>query len=181
MAPGTLAVVSSTGTGLSAEALDALDRAVDGLPEGVRREGQDAMCEAVAEAVAHDHHVVVQAGTGTGKTLAYLVPALLSGRRTVVATATKALQDQLAHKDLPHLAEHLERPFTHAVLKGRANYLCLQRLDEASRDDQLGFEGMETLPEQAVTALSVWTESTETGDRADLPEEPLGGSGTRSA
>ena len=63
------------------------------------------------------------------------------------------------------MAEHLERPFTHAVLKGRANYLCLQRLDEASRDDQLGFEGMETLPEQAVTALPVWTESTETGDR----------------
>ena len=89
------------------------------------------MAEAVSKAIVGKRHLVVQAGTGTGKTLAYLVPAILSGRRTVVATATKALQDQLAGKDLPFLQGHLDRPFTWAVLKGRSNYLCRQRLDEA--------------------------------------------------
>ena len=85
---------------------------------------------AVEAALAGRRHLVVQAGTGTGKTLAYLVPAILSGRRTVVATATKALQDQLVGKDLPFLAAHLDHPFTYASLKGRANYLCLQRAKE---------------------------------------------------
>ena len=73
---------------------------------------------------------MVQAGTGTGKSLAYLVPAVLSGRRVVVATATKALQDQLAGKDLPFLAQHLDVAFEAAVLKGRSNYACRQRLHE---------------------------------------------------
>ena len=77
---------------------------------------------------------VTRAGTGTGKSLAYLVPAVMSGRVTVIATATKALQDQLANKDLPFLAEHLADHFdgevTYAVLKGRSNYACLQRIHE---------------------------------------------------
>src|SRR5438552_11331437 len=88
------------------------------------------MATAIDDAIATDRHVVVQAGTGTGKTLAYLVPAILSGKRTVVATATKALQDQLVGKDLPFLAAHLDRPFSYASLKGRSNYLCLQRAKE---------------------------------------------------
>jgi ATP-dependent DNA helicase DinG len=91
------------------------------------------MAEAVARAIDEDHHLVVQAGTGTGKSLAYLLPAIRSGRRVVVATATKALQDQLATKELPFLAAHLGRPpFSFAVLKGRSNYLCRQRAAEVT-------------------------------------------------
>ena len=90
------------------------------------------MAGAIAESITAGRHLVVRAGTGTGKTLGYLVPAILSGRRVVVATATRALQDQLAAKDLPFLDRTLERPFTWAVLKGRSNYVCVQRLAELS-------------------------------------------------
>ena len=101
---------------------------------GEHRPGQSAMAQAVARAVAQERHLVVQAGTGTGKSLAYLLPLVRSGRKAVVATATKALQDQLAGKDLPLLAAALgdtER-VRWAVLKGRANYLCRQRVAEVS-------------------------------------------------
>ncbi|HXQ59098.1 MAG TPA: ATP-dependent DNA helicase [Acidimicrobiales bacterium] len=99
---------------------------------GEERPGQVEMAQAVAEAIDQERHLVVQAGTGTGKSLAYLVPAVRSGRRVVVATATKALQDQLATKELPFLAAHLsDGPrFSFAVLKGRSNYLCRQRAAE---------------------------------------------------
>src|SRR6188508_3646868 len=107
---------------------------------GEARPGQVAMAEAVADAIVTERHLVVQAGTGTGKSLAYLLPALLSGHKVVVTTATTALQDQLAGKDLPFLARHLDHPFTWAVLKGRSNYLCRQRLEEASGTDQLGLD-----------------------------------------
>jgi ATP-dependent DNA helicase DinG len=113
---------------------DELAKVVAGLPGGGEaRPGQAAMADAVAEAISRDQHLVVRAGTGTGKTLAYLVPSVLSGKRVVVATATKALQDQLAGKDLPFLAEHVDHPFTYAVLKGRSNYVCVQRLAEVDR------------------------------------------------
>jgi len=105
------------------------------LPQGGEdRPGQMVMAQAVARAVEERRHLVVQAGTGTGKSLAYLLPAVRAGRRVVVATATKALQDQLATKDLPFLAEALgpETPFSFAVLKGRANYLCRQRAAEVA-------------------------------------------------
>jgi ATP-dependent DNA helicase DinG len=115
---------------MSDRVIAALADVVAQLPGGATRSGQEAMARAVSDAVVGSRHLVVQAGTGTGKTLAYLVPAILSGRRTVVATATKALQDQLATKDLPLLHERLPAPFTSAVLKGRSNYLCLQRLRE---------------------------------------------------
>ena len=99
-----------------------------------RRHGQESMAESVASAIDSGRHLVIQAGTGTGKTLAYLVPVLASGKTTVIATVTKALQDQLATKDLPHacaaLKDELGREPSWAVLKGRSNYLCLQRLDE---------------------------------------------------
>src|SRR5690606_31705267 len=97
--------------------------------------------EAVAEAVASGRHLVVRAGTGTGKTLGYLVPTILAGKRVVVATATRALQDQLATKDLPFLERHLGRRFRWAVLKGRANYVCVQRLAELVPDDGGGPDG----------------------------------------
>src|SRR5688500_11092129 len=94
-------------------AADALDHVVAQLPDGGEpRPGQRLMAIAVERAITEGRHLVVQAGTGTGKTLAYLVPAILSGSRTVVTTATKALQDQLVGKDLPFLAAHLGHPFT---------------------------------------------------------------------
>ncbi|MFP3902354.1 MAG: ATP-dependent DNA helicase [Acidimicrobiia bacterium] len=109
----------------------ALSQVVHALPGGGEaREGQERMAAEVAAALDEGRHLVVRAGTGTGKTLAYLVPGLLSGRRVVVATATRALQDQLAHKDLPFLERHLGTPFEWSILKGRSNYVCVQRLAE---------------------------------------------------
>jgi len=165
---------------------DALDRVTANLSSGEDRPGQRAMARAVAESIGTGRHLVVQAGTGTGKSLAYLVPALLSGKRTVVATATKALQDQLATKDLPFLAEQLDRPFSFAVLKGRSNYVCLQRLHEATTSDvQLGLDlGGERGPTKPaddaarapvpneLVEIAAWAASTSTGDRADLEHEP---------
>ena len=156
----------------------ALDRVVAELPGGGEaRHGQRAMAEAVRLGIAERKHVAVQAGTGTGKTLAYLVPAILSGRRTVVATATKALQDQLAGKDLPFLTAHLGRPFAWAVLKGRSNYVCMQRLSElaaAGRDEgQLALDGVaERAPAAELVTLATWATSSRSGDRAELAVEP---------
>lgn len=116
----------------TAETLASVAAALPG--GGEDRPGQTAMAEAVERAISTGRNLVVQAGTGTGKSLAYLVPALRSGRTVVVATATKALQDQLATKDLPFLADKLgdRRAFSFAVLKGRSNYVCRQRVDEMS-------------------------------------------------
>ncbi len=111
----------------------ALDAVTAALPVSELRNGQRMMAKAVADAIDSGRHLVVQAGTGTGKTLAYLVPAIVSGKRTIVATATKALQDQLATKDLPFVVAQLAEQGIDAdwaVLKGRSNYLCLQRLRE---------------------------------------------------
>ena len=123
---------------MTAQALEVLDRAVAALG-GEERPGQRRLAEAVADAITDGHHLVAEAPTGSGKSLAYLAPALASGRRVVVATATLALQDQLWHKDLPHLEEHSGVPFTRALLKGRSNYLCLAKLG-AARDDRALFD-----------------------------------------
>jgi ATP-dependent DNA helicase DinG len=167
-----MTTVAAGGTGgVGAE----LARVVAALPNGGEaRAGQVEMADAVADAIRRQRHVVVQAGTGTGKTLAYLVPAILSGKRVVVATATKALQDQLASKDLPFLQQHLGRPFRWAVLKGRGNYVCLQRLAEiASGDVQLGLDGVaERAPAEELAMIGLWASSTDTGDRAELDVEP---------
>ena len=131
------------------------------------------MTIAVAEAINARRHLLAEAGTGTGKSWAYLVPAILSGKRTVVATATKALQDQLAGKDLPFLTEHLGHPFEFAVLKGRSNYVCLQRVEEISGAGQLSMDGLADRASPAELAeLSKWAAVTETGDRAELAAEP---------
>jgi ATP-dependent DNA helicase DinG len=164
---------------LADDAARALDSVTVHLPGGGEaRAGQRRMVEAVAEGIASGKHVVVQAGTGTGKSLGYLVPALLSGKRVVVATATKALQDQLAEKDLPFLREHLGRPVRFAVLKGRSNYVCRQRLAELGRggaDSQLGLDGVaDDAVQRQVRRIQTWAESTETGDRAELDFEPSG-------
>jgi ATP-dependent DNA helicase DinG len=160
------------------------------------------MAEAVAKAIMNGRHLAAQAGTGTGKSLAYLVPAVLSGKKVVVATATKALQDQLAKKDLPLIEAALAaqgRHFTYAVLKGRSNYLCRQRaeevggsgfqqtLDEPALDlDATGGIDTDSAPADSSTnsetgparladqvrQLVSWAADTGTGDRAELEFEP---------
>ncbi len=154
----------------------ALATVTGALPAAEDRPGQLQMAEAVATAIESEHHLVVAAGTGTGKTMGYLVPAVLTGKKVVVATATKALQDQLAAKDLPFLAEHL-RPFlpdelAWAVLKGRSNYLCLQRLRElqapAAGQGQLEIEDLAATTRVEVKRLSEWAATSPSGDLADL-------------
>ena len=143
------------------------------LPDGEERPNQVAMAEAVADAISDKKHLIVQAGTGTGKSLAYLVPAVLSGTTVVVATATKALQDQLAGKDLPFLAEHLDRPVDYAVLKGRSNYVCKQRLKEVSGEGQMALDGLaDRASPQELASIQRWADHSDTGDRAELLTEP---------
>jgi len=155
--------------------LDALDQVVGALPGGGEpRPGQRRMAEAVASAIESGRHVVVQAGTGTGKSLAYLVPVLLSGKRVVVATATKALQDQLANKDLPFLQRTLSHPFEFAVLKGRSNYACVQRLREHSGGTQsLDLDDVSPQVRSEIRQLDAWAKTSATGDRAELEWEPM--------
>jgi ATP-dependent DNA helicase DinG len=146
---------------------------------GQERPGQIQMAEAVARAMTSHEHLLVQAGTGTGKSLAYLVPALLHDRRVVVATATLALQHQLVERDIPALLEAADHVLhtkpTYAVLKGRSNYACLHRIREGVPDDQ---GALVDLPEGSmgneVLALRAWAEEqTETkgpGDRDSAPK-----------
>lgn len=130
------------------------------------------MLKAVAESIADAKHLVVQAGTGTGKSLAYLIPTVLSGKSTVIATATKALQDQIAASELPHLAAQLERPFTWAVLKGRSNYICRQRVNEFANDAQMSLAGTAAHDEDEIERLVEFSDTSATGDRAELDFEP---------
>lgn len=151
---------------------EALAAVVAELPGGGEvREGQRQMAEAVESSIESGRHLVVQAGTGTGKTLAYLLPAIRSHGRTIVATATKALQDQLAAKDLPFLEEHVGG-FTWAVLKGRSNYVCRQRVNELL-DDREGRLDVET-DDPGLVAVLEWADETDVGDRAELAVEPRG-------
>src|SRR5689334_14827447 len=100
------------------------------------REGQLTMAEAVESALAEKKHLVVEAGTGTGKTLAYLIPAILSGKRVVVSTGTKNLQEQLFYKDIPFLEKHLGK-LRACYMKGRANYACRQKIYDAEKEPVL--------------------------------------------
>ncbi len=122
------------------------------------------MAEAVAEAIANRDKLVVEAGTGTGKTFAYLIPALLSGRKTIISTGTKALQDQLYHRDLPLVSKAVGRPVTTALLKGRANYLCRQRLDQVTDPASVLLEDLNEVRE--------WRHRTVSGDKAELIDVP---------
>jgi ATP-dependent DNA helicase DinG len=139
------------------------------LPGFEPRGGQGALAQAVADALEGDEHLVAEAGTGTGKSLAYLVPALVSGKRVVVATATKALQEQLLTNDVPAAAAALGRNVSVAVLKGRQNYLCRKSLAGV---DQLGGLFRTSEDAAAYERLGDWIENTETGDRAELSFEP---------
>lgn len=154
--------------------LQALASVTSALPAAEDRPGQQQMATAVAAAIESGRHLVVQAGTGTGKTLGYLVPTILAGKRVVVATATKALQDQLAAKDLPFLLKHLGVPFEWAVLKGRSNYICMQRVCEIqdAATGQLELEDFATSTKVEITRLAAWAGTTETGDQASLSWAP---------
>ncbi|MEP6708037.1 MAG: ATP-dependent DNA helicase [Pyrinomonadaceae bacterium] len=141
-------------------------------PEYEYRPGQIEMAQAVLRAFEGKHHLIVEAGTGTGKTLAYLVPAVasaLAGRgRVVISTGTKNLQEQLMEKDIPFLQSVLPKPFTAACMKGRSNYACLDRIARAEGMPILdGFEEIDHFEE-----VSRWVRHTETGDRAELATLP---------
>ena len=155
------------------EALAALRRAVSALPEAEERQGQAEMSECIAEAVASGRSIIVQAGTGTGKSLGYLVPAITSGKRTVVATATKTLQDQLSRNDLPLLSESLGVPFEWAVLKGRSNYVCMQRVRELTdKSNQTEFEEMRDAVRTEIDGILEWLKGSQSGDIEELPRTP---------
>ncbi len=161
--------------------VETLAGVTEALPGGgEKRDGQAEMARAVADAIETEQHLIVEAGTGTGKSLAYLVAAVRMKRRTVIATATKALQDQLANKDLPFLAEQLadlgHGEFDWAVLKGRSNYVCRQRLAELDdAGQQLGLEvDDDSVDDDALADIRSWAERSRTGDRAELWFEPSG-------
>src|SRR5499433_4416864 len=127
------------------------------------RPSQVRMAQAVHRALEDQNHVIIEAGTGTGKTLAYLLPALLHGQRLLVSTGTKTLQDQIFYKDIPLLETILGRPIRAAYLKGRNNYLCRLKLET------LHAEGLFSLRElKSFKAIVEWAAETETGDRAEL-------------
>jgi len=152
-------------------ALDAAVTAIGGKP----RDGQIEMAEAVANALTDRHHLMVQAGTGTGKSLAYLVPALVHGRKVLVATATLALQRQLVERDLPAVVPALEkqlgREITFAIYKGVGNYICLAKMnsEEPDPDSELLLEA--SFLEKDAKRLHAWARSKDvSGDRDDAPE-----------
>jgi ATP-dependent DNA helicase DinG len=156
-----------TGGAAGLMARQALASMVSRLPGGERRDAQLDMCEAVAEALAGRRHLVVEAGTGVGKSLAYLVAAVLSEQRVVIATARKPLQDQLIRKDIPFVASVLPGARDAAVLKGRSNYLCRAKLAEATGGDQgqLVFDSRRP----SFLELASWAETAGAGDLADAP------------
>ena len=139
-----------------------LSRAAEQFRE---RDGQTQMALAVARTIDNGGVLVVEAGTGVGKTFSYLVPALLSGERILLSTATKTLQDQLFGRDLPRLVEALGLPVRTALLKGRASYVCLHRLDLARHDASLPERGTV----RTLAKIEQWSKSTRTGDLAELP------------
>ncbi len=142
------------------------------LPQFEPRPGQRGMAAAVAATLDDGGVLLAEAGTGTGKTMAYLVPAILSGHRVLVSTGTKNLQEQILSKDVPVLREALGIPFTATCMKGRGNYLCLHRLAEyRSRQD---VKGHRVAPEDAIflPIIERWAPGSETGDRAELFELP---------
>ncbi len=136
------------------------------IPEFEHRAGQAQMANAVARAFADGGVLLAEAGTGTGKTLAYLVPAILSRQRVLISTGTKNLQEQIYFKDIPALREALGIPFTATYMKGRANYLCLHRLDQLN--DGTGSAAQHVF----FPIIREWSARTEIGDRAELEDLP---------
>jgi ATP-dependent DNA helicase DinG len=162
-----------------------LDEALSAVVEAIggdEREGQLRMAESVLAALSGAGHAMVQAGTGTGKSVGYLVPAALhatapGGGPVIVATATIALQKQLVDRDLPRVADALEpllgRPLAFAVLKGRNNYVCLQKLHGAVPEDdgQALFDAPKSVLGAQAVSVRAWAEETSTGDRDEYPDD----------
>jgi len=145
-----------------------------GLRAYETREEQLSMAEATEKALFNGHHLVVEAGTGVGKSFAYLVPAVLyarqTGSRVIVTTHTIALQEQLVGKDIPFLAEHLGVPFTAVLAKGRSNYLCIRRLYQASQHETMLFEEADELKE--LYRIVDWACTTQDGSLSDVAPPP---------
>ncbi|SVD84147.1 uncharacterized protein METZ01_LOCUS437001, partial [marine metagenome] len=143
------------------------------IKEFEHRPEQIAMAQAVGRAFDNEHHLIVEAGTGTGKSLAYLIPAILwavrFNKKVVVSTYTKTLQEQLLYQDIPLLREKLKIPFRHALCLGHENYLSLRRLKRASQ------AGLFVSPEEdgQMEAIFDWVRETPTGVKGDLPFEPI--------
>jgi len=149
-------------------ALGALGALANAVPGFVTRDAQQHLAGAIVEAIEARTALLAEAGTGTGKTFAYLVPLLLAGRKAIVSTGTRALQDQLFHRDLPRVREALGVGLRAALLKGRANYLCLYRMQQAR--GELRFGGREQMA-QLQRVLS-WSSGTRQGDLAELHDLP---------
>lgn len=132
------------------------------------RPGQVRMALAVSEAMEQSHHLCVEAGTGTGKTLAYLLPAIFSRKRVVISTATKNLQEQLFLKDIPFLEKALGRALSVCYMKGRSNYLCWNKLEEIEAAAYL----FSPHDPEYLKKIKIWAQKTQTGDRAELVELP---------
>src|SRR5687767_7969779 len=136
------------------------------------REGQVQMAEAVAKAFEEKRHLIVEAGTGTGKTLAYLIPAIAAAlgrkKRIVISTGTKNLQEQLMEKDIPFLQHVLPKKFSAAYMKGRTNYACLHRVKKAEHQPVL--DGLDELDH--FREVSRWVYESQTGDRRELATLP---------
>jgi ATP-dependent DNA helicase DinG len=138
------------------------------------RRGQLQMAQAVEQAIEESRHLIVEAGTGTGKTLAYLLPVIRSGKRVIISTATKALQEQLYFKDIPFLSQHTggdtenKEGLRVCYMKGRANYLCRQKLYDLT--DQPVLNGLEEIEQYRI--IAEWEQTTTSGDRAELAAIP---------
>ena len=130
------------------------------------RSAQVEMATAIADAIDKQQHLIAEAGTGTGKTFAYLVPAILSGKKAIISTGTKNLQDQLFNKDLPIIRKALKVPFIAALLKGRSNYLCSYRLQNAVTST-LGFSKEDAV---ALAKIKLWAKRTQSGDSSEMAE-----------
>ncbi len=147
------------------------------IPDFEPRPGQLEMARAVARLFERGGVLLAEAGTGTGKTLAYLVPAILRRERVLISTGTKNLQEQIYFKDIPALRAALDVPFTATYMKGRANYLCLQKLDQLNGESRPGEASIAVRPrphdgDVFLSIIREWAARTETGDRAELAELP---------
>lgn len=190
----TTLTVATDPKGAPATATDLLRAIVARRPNGEVRPQQERMVDLVETAIKNKHHLLVQAGTGTGKSLGYLIPAIASGKRVIISTATKQLGEQIINEDMPTLATAIPevggRDFDYALIKGRSNYACLREMDSLLRldneapggDQQEGLFADPTPRENSrrpstedlskLNDLLKWADTTETGDRTEAPPVP---------